>query len=43
MQRVASPLDGCGGFEATQELMLIHQLGPGEPSATYGKGDYWEI
>ena len=31
MPRVASPLDGCGGFEVMLELMLGHQqLGPGE-------------
>ena len=27
-----------------EELMLIHQqLGPGEPLATYGKEDCWEV
>ena len=40
LQRGASLLGGCGGFEVMLALMVIQQqLGPGEPLAAYGKED----
>ena len=33
----------CDGFEMVLELMIHQQLGPGEPLATYGKEDRWEV